>query len=573
MYGDIEAGHASREGDALRPSSPYSASKAGGDLQVLAAVRTYGVDAAITRGSNNYGPNQYPEKLIPLFTTNLLDGEPVPVYGDGRQSRDFIYVEDHCAGIETVLERGASGEIYNVGGGNEIENLTTTMRLLELTGRDESHIRYVTDRPGHDRRYALDTSKLQGLGWHPEVTFDEGLQRTVEWYRDNRAVVGADQARRRLRGVPAQAVRRRRPVTEGAAAPGANGTYLDAFAVGEFRALFAAYTVSMLGDIVAAVALTVLVFQRTGSPFLAGVTFTLAFVPYLFSGALLSSLVDRVPPRRLMIGCDLLSAAIVALMASSAVPVPALLALLFLLGLISPVAAGMRNRLLVVVLPAAAFIAGRSLFRIVAQSAQVVGNAAGGLLIALTSPRGALLLDCASFLGSALVVRLATRARAPLGGGAGDGARGNVLRDSLGGMSAVLADRRIRRVLLLGWLVPTCSVAPESLAAPYVAHLGLSGATVGWWLAAIPAGTIAGELVAIWFVPPAWRLRLIGVLAAATVRAAARVRRAARAGLRAAAARCLRPLQRLGARSGRADPRGHARSICWAACSASTRPA
>ena len=193
--------------------------------------------------------------------------------------------------------------------------------------------------------------------------------------------------------------------------------------MGEFRALFGAYTVSMLGDIVAAVALTVLVFQRTGSPFLAGVTFTLAFVPYLFSGALLSSLVDRVPPRRLMIGCDLLSAAIVALMASSAVPVPALLALLFVLGLISPVAGGMRNRLLVVVLPAGAFIAGRSLFRIVAQSAQVVGNAAGGLLIALTSPRGALLLDCASFLGSALVVRLATRSRAPLGGGAHDGAR------------------------------------------------------------------------------------------------------------------------------------------------------
>jgi dTDP-glucose 4,6-dehydratase len=150
-------------------------------------VRTYGVDAAITRGSNNYGPNQYPEKLIPLFATNLLDGEPVPVYGDGRQSRDFIYVEDHCAGIETVLERGASGEIYNVGGGNEIENLTTTTLLLGLTGRDESHIRYVTDRPGHDRRYALDTSKLQGLGWRPEVDFDEGLRRTVEWYRDNRS--------------------------------------------------------------------------------------------------------------------------------------------------------------------------------------------------------------------------------------------------------------------------------------------------------------------------------------------------------------------------------------------------
>ena len=301
-------------------------------------------------------------------------------------------------------------------------------------------------------------------------------------------------------------------MTEGAAAPG-GGKYRDALRVPEFRALFAAYTVSMLGDIVAAVALTVLVFDRTGSSFLAGVTFTLAFVPYLFSGALLSSLVDRVPPRRLMIGCDLLSAAIVALMASSAVPVWALLALLFVLGLISPVAGGMRNRLLVVVLPGGAFIAGRSLFRIVAQSAQVVGNAAGGLLIALTSPRGALLIDCVSFLVSALVVRAATRARSPLGGEAGEM---NVLRDSLAGASAVLSDPRIRRVLLLGWLVPTCAVAPEALAAPYVAHLGLSEGAAGWWLAAIPTGMLVGELVAIWFVPPAWRLRLIGVLAAAT---------------------------------------------------------
>ncbi len=302
----------------------------------------------------------------------------------------------------------------------------------------------------------------------------------------------------------------------GAPAPEAGGGYLDALAVGEFRALFAAYTVSMLGDIVAAVALTVLVFQRTGSPFLAGVTFTLAFVPYLFAGALLSSLVDRVPPRRLMNACDLLSAAVVALMATSGIPIPVLLALLFVLGLVSPVAAGVRNALLVVVLPAGTFIAGRSLFRIVAQSAQVVGNGAGGVLIALTSPRGALLLDGASFLGSALVVRLATRARPPLAGADDAAPRRNVLADSLGGMSAVLADRRIRRVLLLGWLVPTCAVAPESLAAPYVAHLGLSGGAVGWWLAAIPAGTIAGELVAIWFVPPAWRLRLIGVLAATT---------------------------------------------------------
>jgi hypothetical protein len=297
--------------------------------------------------------------------------------------------------------------------------------------------------------------------------------------------------------------------------PPAAGGYLDALAVAEFRALFAAYTVSMLGDIVAAVALTVLVYQRTASPFLAGVTFTLAFVPYLFSGALLSSLVDRVPPRRLMVACDLVSAAIVALMALSAVPVPVLLALLFVLGLISPVSAGMRTALARIVLPAGVFIAGRSLFRIVAQSAQVVGNGAGGILIALTSPRGALLIDCASFAGSAAVVRFGTRARAPLGGERDGASRSNLLRDSLGGMSAVLADPRIRRVLLLGWLVPTCSVAPEALAAPYVAHLGLSEGAVGWWLAAIPAGTIASELIAIWFVPPEWRLRTIGVLAAA----------------------------------------------------------
>jgi hypothetical protein len=305
-------------------------------------------------------------------------------------------------------------------------------------------------------------------------------------------------------------------VTQGPAAADATGGYLDALAVGEFRALFAAYTVSMLGDIVAAVALTVLVYQRTASPFLAGATFTLAFVPYLFSGALLSGLVDRVPPRRLMVACDLISAAIVALMALSAVPVPVLLALLFALGLISPVSAGMRNALTVVVLPAEAYIAGRSLFRIVAQSAQVVGNATGGLLIALTSPRGALALDCVSFLGSALVVRVATQARPPMGAEADGAPRSNILKDSLAGMSAVLANRRVRRVLLLGWLVPTCSVAPEALAAPYVAHLGLGEGVVGWWLAAIPAGTIVGELVAIWFVPPAWRLRLIGVLGAAT---------------------------------------------------------
>jgi dTDP-glucose 4,6-dehydratase len=185
VYGDVSDG-ASTESDPLRASSPYAASKAGGDLQVLAYVRTYGVDASITRGSNTYGPNQYPEKLIPLFVTNALEGEPLPVYGDGRQTRDWLHAADHCAAIELVLRKGAPGEVYNVGGGEELENGEVTRRILELTGRDESLVRHVDDRPGHDRRYSLDSSKLAGLGWRPERRFEEGLAETVAWYRDNR---------------------------------------------------------------------------------------------------------------------------------------------------------------------------------------------------------------------------------------------------------------------------------------------------------------------------------------------------------------------------------------------------
>jgi dTDP-glucose 4,6-dehydratase len=186
VYGDLEGGGSSREDDALRPSSPYSASKAGGDLQVLAYVRTYGVEASITRGANTYGPNQYPEKVIPLFVTNALDGEPLPVYGDGRQRREWLHVDDHCAAIELVMREGGAGEIYNVGG-EEHENLELTRRILELTGADSALIRHVEDRPGHDRRYALDSSKLQTLGWAPAQTLAEGLADTVDWYRKNRA--------------------------------------------------------------------------------------------------------------------------------------------------------------------------------------------------------------------------------------------------------------------------------------------------------------------------------------------------------------------------------------------------
>jgi dTDP-glucose 4,6-dehydratase len=186
VYGDLEGGGSSTEDDPLRPSSPYSATKAGGDLLVLGYVRTHGVNASITRGANTYGPNQYPEKFLPLFITNALDGEPLPVYGDGRQRREWLHVDDHCAAIQLALERGAAGEIYNVGG-DERENLEMVRRILDLTGADESLVRHVTDRPGHDRRYSIDDSKLRALGWEPQIALEQGLSATHAWYRDNRA--------------------------------------------------------------------------------------------------------------------------------------------------------------------------------------------------------------------------------------------------------------------------------------------------------------------------------------------------------------------------------------------------
>jgi dTDP-glucose 4,6-dehydratase len=187
VYGDLAEGGSASESHPVEPSSPYSVAKAAGDLHIPAYVRTFGVNASITRGSNTYGPNQYPEKLVPLFVTNALDGQPLPVYGDGKQIRDWLHVEDHCAGIEFVLREGAPGEVYNVGGGNERENIEITQRIVELTGADASLIRHVTDRPGHDRRYSLDSSKLERLGWKPERVFEEGLAETVEWYRANRS--------------------------------------------------------------------------------------------------------------------------------------------------------------------------------------------------------------------------------------------------------------------------------------------------------------------------------------------------------------------------------------------------
>jgi len=183
VYGDVEHG-ASSESDPIRPRSPYAASKAGGDLQALAYQTTFGTPVLITRGSNTYGPYQYPEKLIPLFVTNLLENEQVPVYGDGLQVRDWLYVDDHARGIAHVLEHGVCGEVYNLGGGNSRTNLEITKELLRLTGRDwDASVRHVTDRPGHDRRYALDATKARALGWSPRVDFANGLAETVAWYR------------------------------------------------------------------------------------------------------------------------------------------------------------------------------------------------------------------------------------------------------------------------------------------------------------------------------------------------------------------------------------------------------
>lgn len=186
-YGDWEAGGYARETDCLHPSSPYSASKAGGDLMVLAYGRTYGLPILITRSSNNYGPFQYPEKIIPLFITNLLEGKRVPVYGDGGQIRDWLYVEDNCRGIDLVFHKGKIGEIYNIGANQkpEITNLELTKKIIQSLGFGEEMIEYVKDRSGHDRRYAIDTAKIRALGWKPAVDFEKGLKLTIEWYKNN----------------------------------------------------------------------------------------------------------------------------------------------------------------------------------------------------------------------------------------------------------------------------------------------------------------------------------------------------------------------------------------------------
>ena len=186
VYGSVEEG-SSVETDALDPRSPYSASKAGSDLIALSYHTTHDLPVVVTRSSNNFGPHQFPEKLIPLFATNLFDGLSVPLYGDGLNIRDWCHVADNCAAVDLVLRSGSVGEIYNIGAGNEVTNRDITYRLLDLCGRDETAIEPVADRLGHDRRYSVDTSKIRALGWEATRSFDDALAETVAWYRDNRA--------------------------------------------------------------------------------------------------------------------------------------------------------------------------------------------------------------------------------------------------------------------------------------------------------------------------------------------------------------------------------------------------
>jgi dTDP-glucose 4,6-dehydratase len=184
VYGSVPQG-SSTETDELRPRNPYSASKAGADRLAYSYWATYQVPVIVTRASNNYGPSQFPEKIIPLFITNLIDDIPVPLYGDGQNERDWLHVLDHCRAVDLLIDRGVLGEVYNIGGGNQVKNVDLTHRILELVGKPASLIKPVTDRPGHDRRYSLDTAKLASLGWQPRANFEDGLADTVRWYREH----------------------------------------------------------------------------------------------------------------------------------------------------------------------------------------------------------------------------------------------------------------------------------------------------------------------------------------------------------------------------------------------------
>ncbi len=288
--------------------------------------------------------------------------------------------------------------------------------------------------------------------------------------------------------------------------------YRDALRVGEFRALFLALCLSTTGVSVTAVALTVVVYQRTSSPFLSSLTFALGFLPYLLGGTVLSALVDRVPARRLLTGCSLGSAVLVTAMAWPATPVPALLALLVASSSLTSISSGARTGLVRTVVPDTAYVPARSLLRIASQIAQVAGNAVGGALLVVVTPHQAMLVNSAAFVGSAALTRFGLRAETALGATV----KPPLLRDSLQGLRDIVALVELRRLLLLGWFVPTFAVAPEALAAPYVGGTGGSTALVGVWLTALPVGMIAGNLLGVCFVPLARQRRTVALVAAAT---------------------------------------------------------
>ncbi|HYV81594.1 MAG TPA: MFS transporter [Streptosporangiaceae bacterium] len=281
-------------------------------------------------------------------------------------------------------------------------------------------------------------------------------------------------------------------VTQHRDPPHTRARYRDVLGAAEFRAIFAANIVSMLGSVVAAVALTVLVYQQTRSPALAASVMALSFLPYLIGGALLGAAADRLPARRVLVACDLTSAALIGCMVIPGMPLPALLTLLFVVGLISPVYQGVRSAVLPEVLPPGPrYVLGRALMRMVAQSAQVIGYGVGGLLLTILSPRGALAADAVSFVASGLVLRFGTAARP------GSAARrGSMARDSLAGLRNVFTHRPTRRILLFSWLLPACVVAPEALAAPYATHIGQPARAAGFLLMGLPIGTVAADIVA-----------------------------------------------------------------------------
>jgi predicted MFS family arabinose efflux permease len=287
--------------------------------------------------------------------------------------------------------------------------------------------------------------------------------------------------------------------------------YGQALASRQFRALFASQLVSVGGTSIAAVALTILVYRRTASPLLASLTFALGFLPYLLGGGLLSGVIDRVRPRRLVATCDLVSALLAATMAWPAIPVPVLLALLLAIGTLASISSGARVVLARSTVPEEAYVPARSLIRIAAQVAQLGGNAGGGALLIVLTPNGALLVNAATFAFSAAAVRFALSDYA----NAGHAIQAGLLRDSLRGARTILAHAELRRLLLVGWLVPMFSVAPEAVAAPYVAAHHGSSTLVGWWLVALPVGVIAGDVAGVRLLTQRQQRRLVAPAAAA----------------------------------------------------------